>query len=285
MAAPLPVFDRVGSTDKDSTVMRPSDSEPLVPLDGQKRAARGADTPASSSSADYLVPTQPSNHSLNTVRTDLASEPSWEDVRDSPTEQPLVSETSFTTLERRRSAGGAGGGAGAGAATTAMSGSPSGQPLLQQSPDEPPDWPAPVPSAAPAPSRQRHRRGSPAERAALLDPLPPAPPPPPAVPAADARRKTKWARKPSPLKLDPGGLPPGAATSAPAPAPAAATTAAGRQPPPYMNVGGEGGLAAVAMPRTSSYDKALGRTEPCIIGISTPKADAEKNPNYSEIHC
>ena len=51
-----------------------------------------------------------------------------------------------------------------------------------------------------------------------------------------------------------------------------------------MNVGAEAALAA-AMPRTSSYDKALGRTEPCIIGISTPKAEAEKNPNYSEIHC
>ncbi|XP_043247129.1 leukocyte tyrosine kinase receptor-like [Amphibalanus amphitrite] len=269
MAAPLPVFDRVGSTDKDMTVMRPSDSEPLVPLDSHKR--RGADTPASSSSADYLVPTQPSSHSLNTVRTDLASEPSWEDVRGSPTERPLVSETSFTTPERSRGSASSGGGAAAG---SAMSGSPSGQPLLQQSPDEPPDWPPP------ASTRHRHRRGSPAERAALLDPLPPAPPPPPppsssaaAAPSSDPRRKAKWARKPSPLKLDPGGLPPssGGATA--------------RPPPPYMNVGAEGGLAAVAMPRTSSYDKALGRTEPCIIGISTPKADAEKNPNYSEIHC
>ncbi|XP_037073486.1 ALK tyrosine kinase receptor-like [Pollicipes pollicipes] len=175
MAAPLPVFDGVSSTDKDSTVMRPSDSEPLVPLESQKRAARsaGSDTPASSSSADYLVPTEPSNHSLCTVRTELASEASWEDVR-APATDRGVSETSFSTLERRRS----------GAAAS----SPSGMPLLQT-------------------------------------------------------------------------------------------------PPPYMNVGAEGGLAAATMPRTSSYDKALGRTEPCIIGITTPKADAEKNPNYSEIHC
>uniref|UniRef100_T1JGN5 MAM domain-containing protein n=1 Tax=Strigamia maritima TaxID=126957 RepID=T1JGN5_STRMM len=69
ISAALPVFHRPPSMERDTTVMRPPDSEDRF-LHVQRTPDSDLPTPAST---DYLIPIPASNYSINTERTDLTS--------------------------------------------------------------------------------------------------------------------------------------------------------------------------------------------------------------------
>lgn len=74
--APLPVFHRPPSTERDATVMRPPVEMDNVCLQVQ----RGDTEPQSPASTDYLIPIPSSNYSLCTEKTELQSVSSMESV-------------------------------------------------------------------------------------------------------------------------------------------------------------------------------------------------------------
>ncbi|XP_066969584.1 tyrosine-protein kinase receptor [Macrobrachium rosenbergii] len=97
----LPVFQRPPSAERDTTVMRPLDTEACLTV------ARRGDEPQSPASTDYLIPL-PSSYSLSTVRSELNSTPSIDSGTDCcqmdrllegapPPPPPPTWETSFST--------------------------------------------------------------------------------------------------------------------------------------------------------------------------------------------
>lgn len=75
MHATLPVFHRPPSTERDTTVMRPPDSDALC-----LHVQRPDTEPVSPASTDYLIPIPSSNYSISTEKTELPSGSSVESI-------------------------------------------------------------------------------------------------------------------------------------------------------------------------------------------------------------
>ena len=101
----MPVFQRPPSAERDTTVMRPKDSEACLSIP-RRSEDRRMEEPQSPQSTDYLIPL-PSSYSLATVRSDLNSTPPRDSVSndccprdrlldDAQPPPPTTWETSFT---------------------------------------------------------------------------------------------------------------------------------------------------------------------------------------------
>ncbi|KAH6925327.1 hypothetical protein HPB50_003526 [Hyalomma asiaticum] len=108
VSAPLPVFHRPPSMERDATVMRPPNADNVC-LQVYRSERSEVQSPGSE---DYLIPMPSSNYSLSTERTELQSASSSLDSMDkllggngsqanvkapAPPEKPTTWETSFTT--------------------------------------------------------------------------------------------------------------------------------------------------------------------------------------------